>query len=122
MMKNRFLLVVSIVLLVSILALIVVGCNSDKDEEPEILSIEAEFDKTVKLSVGDTFDKSKIKITAKLSDDTTRALKSESQTAVEYDLKALELDSSGKLTKAGKFEITVKFSTFETQLEINVTE
>ncbi|HQC54299.1 MAG TPA: hypothetical protein PKX91_01025 [Clostridia bacterium] len=121
-MKNRFLLVVSIVLLVSILALIVVGCNSDKDEEPEILSIEAEFDKTVKLSVGDTFDKSKIKITAKLSDDTTRALKSESQTAVEYDLKALELDSSGKLTKAGKFEITVKFSTFETQLEINVTE
>lgn len=121
MNKNRLLLTVSIVLLVVVFATLVIGCNSEKEELPQILSIEAEFDKTVQLSVGDVFDTSKIKVTAKLSDNTTRPLKTTSQAALEYDLDALELDSMNKLTKEGKFEITVKFSTHETKLEINVT-
>lgn len=117
-MKNKKIIIL-LLLTTLIISFILISCNK-KDNSPNIVSIDAKLESGVQLKVGDVFDTTKIKVTAKLSDDTERALKSTSTAALEFDLKELELDDNNKMTKSGKFTIVITFSDFNTTLEVNI--
>jgi hypothetical protein len=118
-MKTKVMFVILIVLSV-VASFSLTACAPKEDELPEIISIEAKLDSTVSYSVGDVFDSSKITVTATLDDETER--KVETVAALVFDSEDLLLDSEGKFTVSGTYELLVYYSTFSTILEINVAE
>ncbi len=118
--KKAILVVALIAVAVSSIAL-VSACN-DKDGEdlPNIESIKAEVVSGTTFTVGAAFDSTKITVTAKLDDGTTRAV--ETVKAIYYDLSVLKLDAGGKFTEAGEYNLPVRYSDWTTTVVIEVTE
>lgn len=117
-MKSKFIV---LLLLISVgCTLLLFGCAPEEESLPQILSIKAKLDATVNYSVGDTFDSSKISVTAILDDETERNV--ETVSAIVYDTSELHLDTQNVFTESGTFDLVINYSTFSTQLEIVVSE
>lgn len=118
--KKVILVVALITVAVSSIAL-VSACNKDDGEDlPNIESIKAEVVSGTTFTVGTAFDSTKITVTAKLDDGTTRAV--ETVKAISYDLSVLKLNAEGKFTEAGEYTLPVKYSDWTTSVVIVVAE
>lgn len=113
-----------VLMLVAVVATSVVLASACKDKNgedlPNIESIKAEVVSGTTFTVGAAFDSTKITVTAKLDDGTTRAV--ETVKAIYYDLSVLKLDAGGKFTEAGEFTLPVKYSDWTTTVVIKVAE
>lgn len=118
---KKSMLVLMLVAVVATSVALVSACN-DKDGEdlPNIESIKAEVVSGTTFTVGAAFDSTKITVTAKLDDGTTRAV--ETVKAIYYDLSVLKLDAGGKFTEAGEYNLPVRYSDWTTTVVIEVTE
>lgn len=118
---KKSMLVLMLVAVVATSVALVSACK-DKDGEdlPDIESIKAEVVSGTTFTVGAAFDSTKITVTAKLDDGTTRAV--ETVKAIYYDLSVLKLDAGGKFTEAGEYNLPVRYSDWTTTVVIKVTE
>lgn len=118
---KKSMLVLMLVAVVATSVALVSACK-DKDGEdlPNIESIKAEVVSGTTFTVGAAFDSTKITVTAKLDDGTTRAV--ETVKAIYYDLSVLKLDAGGKFTEAGEYNLPVRYSDWTTTVVIKVTE
>lgn len=118
---KKSMLVLMLVAVVATSVALVGACN-DKDGEdlPNIESIKAEVVSGTTFTVGAAFDSTKITVTAKLDDGTTRAV--ETVKAIYYDLSVLKLDAGGKFTEAGEYNLPVRYSDWTTTVVIKVAE
>lgn len=118
---KKSMLVLMLVAVMATSVALVSACN-DKDGEdlPNIESIKAEVVSGTTFTVGAAFDSTKITVTAKLDDGTTRAV--ETVKAIYYDLSVLKLDAGGKFTEAGEYNLPVRYSDWTTTVVIEVTE
>lgn len=96
---------VSIVMLL-LVVLTGVFCLAACTEKSEIITVDKYEITESKYTVGDTFDKSKVVVTAYKSDETTATI-SKNLVLSKDGLASLALDADNKLTKAGTFTIKV---------------
>ena len=118
---KKSMLVLMLVAVVATSVVLVSACNNkDGEDLPDIESIKAEVVSGTTFTVGAAFDSTKITVTAKLDDGTTRAV--ETVKAIYYDLSVLKLDAGGKFTEAGEYNLPVRYSDWTTTVVIEVTE
>ena len=118
---KKILLVVALIAVAATSVALVSACKDNKGEDlPDIESIKAEVVSGTAFTVGAAFDSTKITVTAKLDDGTTRAV--ETVKAIYYDLSVLKLDDGGKFTEAGEYTLPVRYSDWTTTVVIKVTE
>jgi hypothetical protein len=118
MMKSKFVVLILIISLGCTLFLF--GCTPEEETLPQIESIKAKLDSTVNYSVGDTFDSTKITVTAVLDDETERNV--ETVAAIVFDTSDLLLDTQNVFTESGTYNLVINYSAFSTELEIVVSE
>ena len=118
---KKSMLVLMLVAVVATSVVLVSACKDKNGEDlPNIESIKAEVVSGTTFTVGAAFDSTKITVTAKLDDGTTRAV--ETVKAIYYDLSVLKLDAGGKFTEAGEYNLPVRYSDWTTTVVIEVTE
>ena len=118
---KKSMLVLMLVAVVATSVALVSACNNkDGEDLPAIESIKAEVVSGTTFTVGAAFDSTKITVTAKLDDGTTRAV--ETVKAIYYDLSVLKLDAGGKFTEAGEYNLPVRYSDWTMTVVIEVTE
>ena len=118
---KKSMLVLMLVAVVATSVALVSACNNkDGEDLPAIESIKAEVVSGTTFTVGAAFDSTKITVTAKLDDGTTRAV--ETVKAIYYDLSVLKLDAGGKFTEAGEYNLPVRYSDWTTTVVIKVAE
>lgn len=118
---KKSMLVLMLVAVVATSVALVSACNNkDGEDLPNIESIKAEVVSGTTFTVGAAFDSTKITVTAKLDDGTTRAV--ETVKAIYYDLSVLKLDAGGKFTEAGEYNLPVRYSDWTTTVVIEVAE
>ena len=118
---KKSMLVLMLVAVVATSVALVSACKDKNGEDlPNIESIKAEVVSGTTFTVGAAFDSTKITVTAKLDDGTTRAV--ETVKAIYYDLSVLKLDAGGKFTEAGEYNLPVRYSDWTTTVVIEVTE
>lgn len=118
---KKSMLVLMLVAVVATSVALVSACKDKNGEDlPNIESIKAEVVSGTTFTVGAAFDSTKITVTAKLDDGTTRAV--ETVKAIYYDLSVLKLDAGGKFTEAGEYNLPVRYSDWTTTVVIKVAE
>ena len=118
---KKSMLVLMLLAVVATSVVLVGACNNkDGEDLPNIESIKAEVVSGTTFTVGAAFDSTKITVTAKLDDGTTRAV--ETVKAIYYDLSVLKLDAGGKFTEAGEYNLPVRYSDWTTTVVIKVAE
>ncbi|HHX49246.1 MAG TPA: hypothetical protein GX709_02520 [Clostridiales bacterium] len=129
-----------IVMFVLLLILALVGCTDNKTETEDqatVVGIEAKLKNDTKFKVGSDFEISKIEVTAKLSDNTSRLVDKMSAVSVNNNVKFLYdanekkykpsnegdtymLDGQMKFITEGTFVLTVSFNGYETNIDLPV--
>ncbi|NCA92505.1 hypothetical protein EOM82_04550 [bacterium] len=94
--------VLLLVVLVFACSVILTACN----EKSDVVTVSSYEITESTYTVGDTFDKTKVSITATKSDGTTAAV-TKNLTFGEESIASLSLDEDNKLTKAGTYAIKV---------------
>ncbi len=117
-MKKIFVCIIAFVLAVTATCMFV-GCNNQKEEVATVTSISAKVASGTTFKVGDSFDATKVTVTATLSDKTTRTVSTTA--ALSFDRAAMELDSDGKFTKAGTYTVKVTYSDWSTDMTLTVS-
>ncbi len=94
--------VLVLVLLIFACTVVLTACN----EKSDVMTVTSYEIADSTYTVGDTFDKTKVSITATKSDGTTAAV-SKNLAFGEESIASLSLDEDNKLTKAGTFTVKV---------------
>lgn len=115
-MKKFISIALVIVLAITTLA-VVTACNKEEDI-PTIESISVKLDSKASFVVGKAFDTSVFKVTAKMSDGTSRLV--ETTDAINFDRSTLKLNSKGNFTEAGKKTVNITFAGKSASIEIDV--
>lgn len=109
---------VALVIVLAITAFAVITACNKEEEVPTIESISVKVDSSATFIVGKAFDTSVFKVTAKMSDGTSRLV--ETTDAINFDRGPLKLDSKGYFTEAGKKNVNITFAGKSTSVEIEV--